>query len=511
MDIIDMLTKWAFKTDTKPLDHVNEKLEKIQHSLEFLGAAEVVKGIFEIVERFSGMAEQLQSGAASAGLTVEALQRLQFAGSQSAVSAEEMTGALSHLTRTLYAARKGSAEATASFAAAGISKEQIAGFHTGADAMRALAERMKGMSDPIAKQGLAMQIMGRGSGKMVAFLSKGGAAMDAMGKEALEMGAVLSGPQVTALADVEDALSAMGQVMKTFMASIAARFAPAIEKTVHALLEMYKANRKLIEIHIAEWVYDMTFALGFVVGLVQWAAKKFFAFAAAHQDLVKWGGRVAMVLGTMALAAFGLQKGLGVVGFFLKPLGWLLGGVAKAGLFLARMVLPLLGVAFSPVGLTVMGIVAGLGLLILLVQAAWEMFHGKSFKDTWLGQMYDGVKGMGSALMGKLGLGGQGDEGVPALLRPDAGKGGGPGFLSNVGDKLGALGGMMTGGAGLSGMMGQMAGGSTTYEMDAPININIPAGADPKEVGKMAREGVRDHLDQTLREARRSLKPGLAY
>jgi hypothetical protein len=509
MDILDMLTKWAFKTETKPLDHVNEKLEKIQHSLEFLGAAEVVKGIFEIVERFSGMAEQLQSGAASAGLTVEALQRLQFAGSQSAVSAEEMTGALSHLTRTLYEARKGSKEATASFAAAGISKEQIAGFHTGADAMRALAERMKGMSDPIAKQGLAMQIMGRGSSKMVGFLSKGGAAMDAMGKEAEAMGAVLTGPQVSALADVEDALSAMGQVMKTFMASIAAKFAPAIEKTVHALLELYKVNRAFIETKINAWVYDMTFALGFVVGLVQWAAKKFFAFAAAHQDLVKWGGRVLSVLAAIGLVVVVAKKGFGLLASFLGPVVWLLKMMTGVGAVLARAVLPLLTAAFSPIGLTVMGIVAGLGLLILLVQAAWEMFHGKSFKDTWLGQMYDGVKGMGSALMGKLGLGSEGEQGVPALLRPDAGKGGG--FLSNVGDKLGAMGSMMTGGAGLSGMMGQMAGGGTTYDMEAPININIPAGADPKEVGKMAKEGVKEHLDQTLREARRSLKPGLAY
>src|SRR3954470_5783097 len=141
MDLLELVTKMKVQVFDKPVAGLEHRLEKIQHRLEFLGATEIARGLFELVEKFSGLGEQLQASATSAGLTVEELQKLQYAGSMAAVSGEEMGTALTHLTRTLYGAKQGGAEATKAFEDVGISREQLQGFRTGKDALKALADR----------------------------------------------------------------------------------------------------------------------------------------------------------------------------------------------------------------------------------------------------------------------------------------------------------------------------------------------------------------------------------
>lgn len=528
MDLLSLLTRWKFDVDENPVRKLEHRLEGLQRRLEFLGAAEAIRGIHEITERFSAFAEQLQSGATSAGLTAEALQKIQFAGTQSAVSAEEMTGALARLSRQLHEARNGSAQALETFKQAGISPEQVRGFRTSADALRGLADRMQRIKDPIEKQGLAMALLGRGSHNMVGLLSKGSAAMDAMGKEALEVGAVLAGPQVQALAEVEDSLSKLWQVLKVFTAGIAARFAPAIGKAVDAFLELYKAHRKFIEVNISKWVGDITYAFGFVFGVCEGLIMKFTAFAEAHETLVYWGGRIVLVLGAVALGAWAVQAVLGILVGFFGLLGsavglatgpfkifWMVSGfvyrgliliIAQMGVLVARA-FPQLGAAvvrFSSLLLaTPLGwIIAGIAALVLGAELLYTMWFKKgSFKDTWLGQIYEGVKGAGSWVMDKLGFGKPSAEGGAA-------------------NNMGALARMGPPGAGqapdaesmmMQGMALQGNGSTPSYELTAPITINVPAGTDASGVGKAAREGVRDHLDRVLRETRRGLKQPVAY
>src|ERR1700728_2605325 len=171
-DFESLLTKLGFKADLHPLAAVNEHLEGIQRRLEFLAAAEMVKGIYELTERFSHFAEQLGSSAMSAGLTTDALQKLQFAGELNAVSSEDMTGSLAHLSRQLQAARDGSKEATGAFAKAGITPAQIKGFRTSSDALLTLSDRFQNIQDPIKKQAILMQLAGRSSYRLVGLMNK---------------------------------------------------------------------------------------------------------------------------------------------------------------------------------------------------------------------------------------------------------------------------------------------------------------------------------------------------
>lgn len=477
MDLLELVSRVKFYVDDKAVERSQHTLEKMQKRLEFLGAAEKLRGLREIVERFSGLGEQLQSAATSAGLTVEELQKLQYAGSMAAVSGEEMGTALTHLTRTLYAAKQGGAEAAKHFEDIGISREQIAGFRTGKDAMAAMADRFAGIQDPIKKQALAQELLGRGSSKMVGFLSKGSKAIGEMGREAEDVGAILSGPQVRALADVEDSLSQLWQVVRTFTAGIAASVAPAVQYLVGQMLQLYKSNRAFIQLNMRQWFDTITYAMGYVYGLVEGLTIKFMRFAREHGELVKWTGYLALGLGALAIAG-------GLV-------STVIGGISAA--------FGAISILFSP-------LVIGVAAVTLAIHDLWVMLHGGSWEDTWLAKMLTGAKeGMGWVLK-QLGIGPDrssmviDEEGVPTSIR-------------RANDNMVALSGMQgPGGVPLSpGAAAAAAGGSATINTTAPITINVPPGTDPRMVGQAAKDGVREHLDQLAREMRRSLKPAQAY
>lgn len=529
MDLLELVTAYKFKVVDQPIDKLDQKLEKVQHRLEFLGAAEVVRGIFDLVERFSGLGEQLQAAAVSAGLSVEELQKLQYAGSMAAVSSEDMDTALTHLTRTLYDAKKGGAEAVKTFDDVGISREQLAGFRTGKDALAAMADRFSRIQDPIKKQALAQEMLGRGSGKMVAFLSKGSKAIDEMGREAEKVGAVLSGPQVQALADVEDSLSQLWQVFRTFIAGVAAQFAPAIQKAVGHLLELYRANQAFIQQNLSKWAYNATYAFGYVFGIVEGLTIKFARFAREHETLVNWGGKLVLALVGLSMGANLLTGTLnlaqGALAFILTPfqLFWGLGGLVRNMLsalalrlaILFETALPALSEAFLALGASIEAtpigwILTALVGLTLAVQALWTVLHGGNFSDTWLGKLFSAGKGALGWVMDKVGLGGSGKATTPGAgaITPSGAA------LAGAYDNLDQLQ-RQAGGAGMAQNPNQLLpppGAATgNYEINAPMTFNVPPGTDPKQVGQAAKEGVKEHLDRVSREMRRSLKPAQAY
>jgi hypothetical protein len=474
VNILDLVTKWTFKADHKPLEAIEHHLEKINSKLEFLRAAELVRGLYEMVERFSGLGEQLQSAAASAGLSVEELQKLQFAGSQSAVAAEDMNQSMARLTRTLYEAKQGSAEAKKSFEEAGISEAQIAGFKTGKDALAALADRMAAIKDPIQKQALAMQLLGRGSHNMVMFLSKGSAAMKAVGEEGAAMGAVLSGQDAQALADVEDALSAFFQVVKTFTAHVAATFAPVVQRMVEITMKLWKANRGLIETNLEKWAGKVAYAIGFVYGLFAAVIIRFRRFIDQHQELVDWGLKLGAALVTMALAGKALNSAFGVLNGMLDTASSLLSPQAIA-----------------------------IGVLTVALHDLWVLLNGGKFKDTWFSGFLEALKGndgLVAKLLARFGWDPDvtsknvviGGSGAPKSLDPGFGShwmnGSDMGFMTNPLPPLGAGG----------------------VSIQAPINMVINT-SDPKTAAEQAVEKIDKFFDQKTREAQRSTKSPLKY
>lgn len=547
MNFKDFITKFSFEVDHAPLEKVEKKLDQIKERLEFLAAAEVIKGIYELGEKFAHFAEELHVAAVSAGLTVEAFQKLSFAAAKSSISQEELGGAMARLSRRIYEARMGSEEAQKAFLQAGLSPQQVLTFKNGGDAMAALADRFQNIQDPIQKSALAMQLMGRGSVNMVAFLSQGSAAIRETGAEAEKLGIILSGQQVEALVKVEHSFHELWAVMKALGATIASYFAPSIETAIHDFLKFYEVNKKLIDTNVRAWVWDITFALGFVYEAVKTVAQEFFNFAKSHEVLVRRVIEVVAALVIFVGMLWTVQKTLGILkgGFGLvqsaiEPFAFLwqkafwpavmwIGNIVKmlAGQLLLKLAtltetaLPLLSEAFlglgaaieaTPVGWLITAIAA---LVIVLHDAYVLLFGSGKWEDTWIGKAINAAKGFGKSALKFFGFGGdeEGDKktySAEDIMKtvPGAGK------VQSVFEGLNQA--QQVASPTISAFGGGAGGGAAgitqnEFNIDAPVTITVPAGTDHKMVGDKVKEGITEHLDKIYRRTTQSLRPAQAY
>lgn len=457
MNVRELLTKLGFEVDHKPLDHVEEKLEGIKKRLEFLAAAEVARGLYELAEKFADMGEKLAVAAQSAGITVEAFQKLAFAAQQSAVGQEEMETAMARLSRRLYDAKHGSQEASKAFRAVGISGDQVRGFKTSQEAMEALADQFKNIQDPIKKAALAQELMGRGSIHMVGFLSKGSAAIRAQGDEAEKLGLILGGSQVEALEKLELSFHKIFALLKAIGGFIASYIAPVLSLMVDDFIKWFGVNKDIIGLNIKNFLNAFAYGLGFVWGGVKLLIDSLI-------DLSKRFGLSGQILPLVA-------KFAGLVGMILTVIK-----VAR-----------ILGVVWAIIASPIFLVAAAIAAVVVAVHDLVALWKGN---DTWLGPLIKGAGGAASEAFGK----------AKDFL----------GFTSGVNDKANGL---ASPGAALSTISNSQSTtvGDTSNSVSAPVTINVPPGSDPKEVGTKVREGIRDHLDRVRRENQRSTLSPVAY
>jgi hypothetical protein len=560
-----LTTVLDFETNTGPLDEITHQLEQMKHRLDLLSGIEVLKGIFELAERFAGFGEATESAAVQAGLTSEAFQQMAFAASQNAVGQEELSGALAKLARNIAEARDGSKTAKEAFKAVGITEAQVAGFANAGDAMQALADKVQGIQDPIKRTQVLMSLMGRGSANMAKLLSQGGEAIREDMARAGAMGAVVSNKGIKDLAEMEDAMSGLGQIAKSTAATLAAEFAPSIRDMAKELGKWWAANRAVIEQNVKKWVHDITYGLGYLWAIIRNVSESVMAFVGAYGHLIGKIGEVLIALGGLGLALEAGEKAIGaiktVVEFFVgtlqslatvvtAPFKLFLWGVgaAQAGLvsLLVRMALltetafPALSAAFVSLGAIIEAtpigwLATGLAALVVVSHDLWALWHGKKLEDTWIGQAIIAIKGLSLGVLRKLGLAGDGRTDEEREFKPrDVPRGEPPAYLEGdpdirerrlTPDRLPSF--MVQADAskklvdaGLDNFQDMMdkqkpalgaasdpSGARTvennvTYNVDAPMTITVPPNTNPDMVRDAVRDSVAAHLDEVHRRAK---------
>ena len=547
MNIANLFASLGFKVDESPLERINEKLEGVKSRLEFLGAAEVIRGVYELTESYSHFSEELGTAATAAGLTVEALQKIQYAAGLAGVSSEEVASGLTRITRAVYEARNGNQQAIDQFAAAGIKPAQIASFRTGKEALLALSDSIRGIEDPIKKQAILVELLGRGSRNMVEFLGGGREEIEKFGESAEDAGAIISTKSITALREMEDSLSTFWRIAKAFAATLAASVAPAITAAANSFGAFYAANRKVIELQIKGWVDVSLAAFGYLTGVILGITKDFLSFAEAHPVLVRNVGFAVEALGGLALALIVGGRLLGLLseawgvlklamngmeapfklvsgGFDLikKAIGWILIRIGYA----ISTAFPALGEAIFGVGEAILATpigwaVAGIATLVLGIQALWAVMHGGKLEDTWLGKLIAKAKDAGKSVLDFFGFGG-GEQAQTAKDQPQgkmaemmglAQPAKGDKFDRYIDDieaaqnKLADL--RLRSGqqppAALAKALPATGAGAAPVNISSQLTINLPPGTPADAMKTEIAKQVQDHHNEVLRQTAQSL------
>jgi hypothetical protein len=501
MQVREFLTKWGFTVEHDKLDKVEKQLEGIKHRLDFLAGVEIIKGLYELTERFSKIGEQLHIASEAAGISVESFQKLAFSAQQSGVEQEAMGKSLNLLSRHLNDARHGSDDAVKAFRRIGISGDQLKSFHTSREALLAISDRFKGMTDPIEKTAAAQNLLGRNSAKMVAFLNQGSAAIKEQGDEAEKLGLILSGGQIKALESLEHTLQKVWALFKAVSATIAANVAPVMEYLIKDFMAFTIANRDLIQNNVEGFLMKLAFGLGFVWELIKIGIDLVVRLAKAfgfEGNILSIGmAFVGMIGGALALFKI-IQWGIGIWGMFSKAISF------------SRDVLALFeGVSWSAIA-PWLPFAAALGLVVFAFHDLWKAMHGEktwiqslmemagvaNFVNNAFQKMFEWIFKIGSAV-------GSAFKGIGKLFGFQT-----PGDISAKMDAAGGQGPGMNPGAITN--LNQGGDAANSFQNNISVTVNGAHG-NPNEIGKAVADHVAAHTDRMMRETKQNVKNAKAY
>lgn len=211
-----------------------------------------------IISQFTELGGTINDASKKAGVSVEELQKLQFAAQHGGMSAEGMTKALAKLTSTMGGALSGkNKDAAAMFKYLGISlKDADGNIRSSADVMRNLAEAVKNNVNPTARLRILTTMFGDELARqMIPMLAGGAAGLDEMTKQAEKLGIVIDQKTADKASHLGDVLNDFSLVVKSLYTRIAAQLAPVIESVTNRFQDWIVTNKEFIAQRI-EKVFD---------------------------------------------------------------------------------------------------------------------------------------------------------------------------------------------------------------------------------------------------------------
>lgn len=183
-------------------------------------------------------ADALSKASQKAGVTVEALSRLEYAAKLSDVSLESLTGGLQKLSKGMADAAGGKGPAAA-FKALGIAVTESNGQLRDGNAVFAdIADRFSRLEDGATKTALAIQIFGKSGADMIPLLNSGRDGLKSMADESDRLGATISTKTAKAAEEFNDNLTRLSQVMQGLVNRVMEAVLPALQSFSEWLVKL---------------------------------------------------------------------------------------------------------------------------------------------------------------------------------------------------------------------------------------------------------------------------------
>lgn len=304
----DVEVKFGANVDKvdKGVSHIEKQLASLNNTVKGLGGAfanmgRLVVGAFtinaltEMVVSLGDLGEQAERTAAILGMTTEEVTSLQFATEVMGGSADQMTGMLERLARTMDAAASGGKQQVAAFKEVGVSFQDAQGnLRPLQDMLYEIADRFAGAEDGAAKTALAMELMGRSGAEAIPLLNQGSAALRDFTEQARDAGTVLTGELAHAMGETGDYID----VFKLSIQGLAIRFFTVLKPAIDAGVQAMTAFVQSID------AQSIAGALNSVITVVADIMLKLVEFSASVQQIIGELWIRASYLSTYGIEAF---------------------------------------------------------------------------------------------------------------------------------------------------------------------------------------------------------------
>ena len=225
-------TQAAFASVGNGLGHLENKSAALRTAFSGaliggLASGLLGAGFTASVKRSVDDMDALSKAAQKVGVSVESLSALNFAGSLSDVSFDEMTNSLTRLSVKLSEAGQGTKDAVSLFQDLGINVKTSAGSLKSADVVLAeVATRFSQFGDGAEKTALAVDLFGKTGAKLIPLLNGGADGLAEMASEAKRLGLVFDGDLARQAEAFNDSLTRMGAAQRGFVNRVTAEMLP---------------------------------------------------------------------------------------------------------------------------------------------------------------------------------------------------------------------------------------------------------------------------------------------
>lgn len=210
-----------------------------------LGVGIGVGALVGVAKSAFDMASALDESAQKMGVTVEALQELNLAATQSGVSEETLAGAMAKLNKSMGALAQGSPQAVAAFAKIGLAADDLKG-KSPDQALRLIADALNNLPSVQERVAVGAQIMGKGFSQLLPLINGGSAALDKYAETSRKNGQITT-DEAKRLDELSDSWERLKVRTGVAAAKIIATFAEMASKFDAFTVQFWAARDSVIQ------------------------------------------------------------------------------------------------------------------------------------------------------------------------------------------------------------------------------------------------------------------------
>jgi hypothetical protein len=212
------------------------------------GALIAANAIGDWTRAAAAAAEKTEQISQQTGIAAATLESWSVALNRVGLDSEVFGQAFKTLSKDIEEARGVADFSKTKFAEMGLTLEELGSTET---VIRALADRLSGMTDPAARAQLAIDLLGKGGLKMLPILMQGSAGLDALAQKSQQFGLVLDESARTSLLKYDDSLDDLGKAWEGLKTKVAVAAAPILLKGVELAQSSIAMSGKIIDAIVA--------------------------------------------------------------------------------------------------------------------------------------------------------------------------------------------------------------------------------------------------------------------
>lgn len=252
---IELGMKDSFSKDFKAVEN---RLRNFGASLTALGGKMIGIGsaiaapLLLATQRFISIGSEIERASQRTGIAVETLIELKYAAEQTGASLDDVVSAVGKMQRNLLQLAEGGKKAVATFHILHLGLDQLKNLSPDQQLLT-IADALKKLNNPGIEAALALQIFGKGAGKLIPLLNLGSNAIQRFMDRAKELGLVFSNEDAVAavkfaniLNDLWNQINAVAFQFGAAIANALMPFARAASLIMSTVIQWVKVHRDLV-------------------------------------------------------------------------------------------------------------------------------------------------------------------------------------------------------------------------------------------------------------------------